>query len=175
MSCAVYDVENANRIGSDPVEYKVGIESAHRKHSHGVYIRIRRWICDATLRVCGDLVEGFRYSFENPFSRGRVVMGNVVIDTRQVILNDCWMPFYPHAPVRLDAAFRTLSFQSASKGANGPPSRSISTRSSDSPAQSDSTKFSRYSSLDAAPDAFTRSASVASSTSGKWMVTVDII
>ena len=111
---------------------------------------------------------------KHKLGRIRIISRNMSIDARQIILNDCRMPFGPQASLRLAAAVRTRSFQSGSSGANGPAIRSRSRCSNVPAAQSDSTRLNRYSSVDRAPEVFARSASTASSGSGTWMVSADM-
>jgi hypothetical protein len=106
--------------------------------THGFHLRIARWVKDAALRLRRDMCEGLRHRIEHTLGGSRIIARNVGLDARQVIIDDRWVPFDPHAYARLAAVPRTESFQSGSSGANGPDIRSVRTRSSVPAAQSDS-------------------------------------
>lgn len=160
-------IENANGIGFDPVKDKIAIEPTHGEHPRVFYLWTTGRVKDTTLRLRRDVCKGLLHRIEHAVSGCRIIARNMGMDARQVIFDDRRMPFDPQASVRLADALRTRSFQSGSSGANGPAIRSISTRSNESAAQSDSTRLNRYSSFERAPEAFTRSLSEASSGSGK--------
>lgn len=112
MSCAVCDVKDADALGFGPVEHEVVVKAVTGNRKP-MQLPVARRMQRAAIGLLRQLPKGFLNCVEHAFGGSGIMLRDENVDVRQVLLDDCRMPFDPSfshdvAPLRALVASNPL-------------------------------------------------------------------